>query len=456
MKVIPFVHEGLGNSSYLVELGDGTAVLIDPDRTTARYQAMAAAQGWRIVAALETHLHADFISGVTQLGDEGVAGLYVPEAAAARFPHQPLRPGARLVLGAHEVEVIASPGHTPEHVSYVIRGRAGPPALFSGGSLLVGGAARTDLIAPEQTDALTRAQYQTLTQAFAALPEETRLYPTHGGGSFCSAGGGGERTSTLGRERATNPLLAEPDEESFARAFASGFPAAPAYFYRLRPVNQAGPRPRREIPLPPPLDPTAFHAEQATALVVDARSKAAYAAGHIRGAISNAFRDAYATWLGWLVPPETPLLFVTDDVPLAGVVDESLLVGYEHFAGYLTGGMTAWRAAGYPVATTGLVDVQAARDAVLDGAMALDVREPGEFAAGHIAGARHIPLGRLTATLAELPRDRPLLVYCGHGERAASALSLLEGAGFRSPLLNLDHGFDAWQAAGYPVAMGEH
>jgi glyoxylase-like metal-dependent hydrolase (beta-lactamase superfamily II) len=367
VKVIPFVHEGLGNSSYLVEIGDGTAALIDPARTTARYQATAAAQGWRIVAALETHLHADFVSGMTQLGDEGVGGLYVPEAAAARFPHQPLVPGARLRLGAYEVEVIASPGHTPEHVSYVIRGQAGPPALFSGGSLLVGGAARTDLIAPEQTDVLTRAQYHTLTQAFAALPDQTRLYPTHGSGSFCSAGGGGERTSTLGRERVTNPLLTEPDEESFARAFTAGFPVAPAYFYRLRPVNQAGPRPRREIPLPPPLDPTAFDAAQSTALVVDVRSKEAYAAGHIPGALSNPFRDAYATWLGWLVPPDTPLLFVTDDVPLADVVDESLLVGYEHFAGDLSGGMTAWRAAGYPVATTALVDAQTAREAVLAG-----------------------------------------------------------------------------------------
>lgn len=455
MKVIPFVHEGLGNSSYLVEFGDGTAALIDPDRTTARYQAAAAAQGWRIVAVLETHLHADFISGVTQLGDEGVSGLYLPEAAAARFPHQALQPGARLRLGTHEVEVIASPGHTPEHVSYVIHGQAGPPALFSGGSLLVGGAARTDLIAPEQTDALTRAQYRTLTQAFAALPDETPLYPTHGGGSFCSTGGGGERTSTLGQERATNPLLAVPDEATFARIFPASFPAAPAYFYRLRPTNQAGPRLRRDIPLPPPLDPAAFNAARQSALVVDVRSKEAYAAGHIPGALSNTFRDAYATWLGWLVPPNTPLLFVTDDVPLAGVLDESLLVGYEHFAGSLTGGMAAWQAAGYPVATTALVDAQGARDAVLAGAIALDVREPGEFAAGHIDGAWHVPLGRIETVLAELPPDRPVVAYCGHGERSATGLSLLERAGVRGPLLNLDNGLGAWQAAGYPVALGE-
>lgn len=455
MKVIPFVHEGLGNSSYLVELGDGNAVLVDPDRTTARYQAAAEARGWQIVAALETHLHADFVSGVTQLGADGVPNLFLPEAAAARFHHQPLVPGTRLRLGAREVEVIASPGHTPEHVSYAIRGPAGPPALFSGGSLLAGGAARTDLIAPDQTDALTRAQYRTLTRSFAALPDSTRLYPTHGGGSFCSAGGGGDRTSTLGWERSTNPLLAYPDEETFARTFPATFPAAPDYFFRMRAVNQAGPRLRRDIPMPPSLDPAAFDAARGQAFVIDVRSKEDYAKAHIPGALSNPFRDAYAVWLGWLVPAETPLLFVTDGVDLERVVEESLLVGFEHFAGWLTGGMDAWQRAGFPTATAALVDAAVARATVLDGAFVLDVREPDEFATGHIDGARNIPLGKLAMTLAQLPRDRPILTYCGHGERAATALSLIERADFAGPLINLDGGFDAWESAGYAVAVNE-
>jgi hydroxyacylglutathione hydrolase len=454
MKVIPFIHEGLGNSSYLVHLGDATAAVIDPDRTTARYLAAAEAQGWRIVATFETHLHADFVSGTTQLADDGVARLFLPEAAAARFPHTPLRPGTRLRLGRSEVEVIGSPGHTPEHLSYVFRSAAGPPALFSGGSLLAGGAARTDLIAPDQTDALTRAQYRTLTRSFAALPDETLLYPTHGGGSFCSAGGGGGRTSTLGRERATNPLLAYPDEETFTRDFPTTFPAAPAYFFRLRPVNQAGPRLRRDIAMPPPLTPAEFDVARQSALVVDVRPKEAYAAGHIPGAITNTLRDAYATWLGWLVPPDTPLLFVTDGAPLPLLVDESLLVGYERFAGWLAGGMAAWQAAGLPVASGALVDAAAARDAITGGALVLDIREPAEFAAGHIPDALHIPLGRLPCELDRLPWDRPIVAYCGHGERAATALSLLEQAGLTGPFLNLDNGFGAWQAAGYPTAVG--
>lgn len=450
MIVIPFVHEGLGNSSYLVELGAGSAILIDPDRTAGRYLHTAAARGLTVVAAFETHLHADFISGSTELAAAGVPRVVAPRAAGVCFPHQPVTPGERLRLGGWDVEAIASPGHTPEHLSYVVRGPAGPPLLFSGGSLIVGGAARTDLIAPDQTTALTRAQYRTLHDAFDGLPDDTMLYPTHGGGSFCSAGGGGERTSTLGRERATNPLLQMTDEAAFTRWFPSTFPAAPAYFFRLRPVNQRGPRPRRDIVLPPALTPAEFAAAAREALVIDVRAKEAYAAGHIPGALSNAFRDAYATWLGWLVQPETALLFVTDDdVALERVIDESLLVGYERFAGWLAGGMSGWHAAGLPVKTGELVSATTARRLLLDGAIALDVREPSEVGAGAIAGARRAPLGTLAQRLDELPKDRPIVAYCGHGERSATALSLLERAGWAGPLVNLDGGYGAWQEAGY-------
>ncbi|MHB8576410.1 MAG: rhodanese-like domain-containing protein, partial [Dehalococcoidia bacterium] len=364
--------------------------------------------------------------------------------------HRPVNAGDCISIGGSLVQGIASPGHTPEHLSYVIRPPSGPSLLFSGGALIVGGAARTDLIAPDQTETLTRATYRTLHTAFAALPDETLLFPTHGGGSFCSAGAGGERTSTLGHERATNPLLATEDEDVFTRWFPRTFPPAPAYFYRLRPVNQAGPRPRREIAFPPALSPTAFDAARAHALVVDVRSKEDYHAGHIPGALSNALRDGYATWLGWLVPPDTPLLFVANGVDLDRVIDESLLVGYERFAGRLEGGMAAWTAAGLPCQRSALVTAQEAAAALRAGAVSLVVRESSEYAEGHLPDAFHIPLGRLEAEFDRLPGGRPLIAYCGHGERAATAISLLERAGIAQPLLNLDGGFGAWQAAGLP------
>jgi glyoxylase-like metal-dependent hydrolase (beta-lactamase superfamily II)/rhodanese-related sulfurtransferase len=455
MNIIPFIHEGLGNSSYLVGLDGGNAILVDPDRTVQRYLDAADARGWRIATVLETHLHADFVSGAHELASAVGAKLFVPEDEGLRLPHQGIRGSERWVLDGVEIESIASPGHTPEHMSYVIRAGSHPPALFSGGSLMVGGAARTDLISPDMTDELTRAQYRTLRVAFSTLPDETGLYPTHGGGSFCSSGGtggtGGSRTSTLGAERSSNPLLAFSSEDEFADWFPTTLPSAPDYYFRMRAFNQAGPRLRRDIQPPPSLTPTEFNDRRRDAVVIDARPIGAYAKAHVSGSISIEFRDAFAVWLGWLVPADARLLFVAGDAPVEQLIDESLLVGYERFAGVLDGGVHAWEDAGLPVARSGLITAGEARRVLLDGATVLDVRELGEYASGHIPDARHVPLGELAGRVDELPLDRPVVAYCGHGERSATALSLLERSG-RTALLNLDGGIDVWRDAGYPIA----
>jgi hydroxyacylglutathione hydrolase len=256
--------------------------------------------------------------------------------------------------------------------------------------------------------------------------------------------------STLGEERAHNPLLLLDDEDEFVRWFPSTFRAAPSYFFKTRPINQAGPRLRREIPQPPPLSPEEFDHLRQHALVIDVRPMADYTERHVPGSLSNTFRSVYATWLGWLVPREVPLLFVTGQVPLERVVDESLLVGYEHFAGWLAGGMEAWAASGRPVQEAKLVDARQARQALQEGAVSLDVREQQEFESGHIPGSIHIPLGSLESHLDRLPKGNPILVYCGHGERSATGLSLLERADF-GPLLNLDGGIGAWKESNYRV-----
>lgn len=450
MTVVPFVHEGLGNSSYLVELGEKKAALIDPDRNVRRYLQAAESRGWDIDAVFETHLHADFVSGAREAANATGARIFAPQAGTYRFPIEPMKAGDRMRFGGVELEAIGSPGHTPEHLSYVVRGAGRPDQLFSGGSLIVGGAARTDLIAPDQTTSLTRSQYRTLTQAFEALADETLLYPTHGGGSFCSTGAGAERTSTLGKERATNPLLDRDDEDEFVRWFPTSFPAVPAYFSRMRPINQGGPRFRSEIAMPPALSPDDFERARDGALVVDVRPFESYAEAHVDGALSIAFRDVYATWLGWLVPADTKLLFVTGDERLEDVIDQSLLVGYEDFAGWLDGGMDAWTAAGKSVSTSTVVDAAEARSVLSNGAVAVDVREPGELASGTIPGAVTIPLGALAGHELDRPNGQPVVVYCGHGERAASAASVLERAGFTS-VSNLRDGIGAWRKAEYPI-----
>jgi glyoxylase-like metal-dependent hydrolase (beta-lactamase superfamily II)/rhodanese-related sulfurtransferase len=450
MKTIQFIHEGLGNSSYILDLGNGSAVLIDPDRNVSRYRDALQSHGLQVAGIFETHLHADFVSGVRELAGDTGAPIFLAAAAESRLPHRGLHGGEVLELDGCEITAIASAGHTPEHLSYVYRTASGPPFLFSGGSLIVGGAARTDLISPDMTEPLSRAQFRTLREAFSGLPDETILYPTHGGGSFCSTGVGQERTSTLGRERQENPLLSLADEDEFVSWFPTTFPAVPDYFFRLRAVNQSGPLLRREIAFPPPLTPDAFASAIATSVVVDARSKEEYARGHIAGALNNTYRDDYPVWLGWLVPENAPLLFVTADTPVESLVEQSLLVGYERFAGWLDGGVKAWSDSGRELRTTALVSADQAHKYLLDGAAVLDIREPSEYQAGHIEGSVHVPLGSLTDSTNRVPNDRPVVVYCGHGERASTAISLLEAAGWRD-LINLDGGIGAWSGAGYKV-----
>ena len=448
MRVIPFVHEGLGNSSYVVDLGNGSAIAIDPDRSVARYMEALQADGLALAGVFETHLHADFVSGAREIGDRIGAALFLPEGEGSKLLHRPIHGGQAIALNGCEVTAVASPGHTPEHLSYVVRGVSAPPMLFSGGSLIVGGAARTDLISADMTESLTRDQFRTIRHSFSELSDETLLFPTHGGGSFCSTGAGGERTSTLGRERRENSLLTFEDENEFVRWFPTTFPAVPAYFFRLRAVNQKGPRLRRDIPGPRPLDAEEFAAVRGQAIVIDVRSKEAYSRGHIPGSLNNTLRDVYPVWLGWLVPADARLLFVADEQSIEEVVDQSLLVGYEDFAGWLLGGAEAWQSSGRELAKVQLVDAPLGRKLLREGAASLDVREADEYRAGHIEGSIHVPLGRVIQDVDRVPRDRPVVVYCGHGERSSTAVSLLERAGF-SDLVNLDGGTGAWEDAGY-------
>ena len=282
------------------------------------------------------------------------------------------------------------------------------PVLFSGGALIVGGAARTDLSGPELTERLTRHAFETLQHAFADLPDETPLMPTHGSGSFCSTGSGTEHTSTLGEERATNPLLSMSDH-TFMESWPATFPRTPAYFSRMREVNWAGPRLRTDIEMPRPLAPKAFAdaASEPGSIVVDVRDPGSYAEAHGEGALAIPFRDSFPTWLGWLVPADARLLLVLGDDPLDDVVDACALVGFERFAGYLDGGIEAWREAGLPVRSLPAIGAEDTVPWLQMGAQPLDVREPDELERGTVAGAVSVPLGDLPQAAGTLPTGRP-------------------------------------------------
>ena len=449
MDVQLFRDAGLGNGSYLIEVSAGRTVLVDPDRRVRRYLDAARDRGFEIAGVLDTHLHADFVSGAQDIRAETGAELYEPAEAGVPFPHTPVKPGERIDLGDVEVEVLSTPGHSPEHVSYVFR-RDGDaaPVLFSGGALIVGGAARSDLAGPELTDHLTLHEYETLQRAFSDLPDETLLKPTHGGGSFCSAGSGEKHTSTLGEERGTNPLLSMTEQE-FLTKWPASFPRTPAYFARMREVNWSGPRLRTDIEMPRPLAPEAFAAaaSQEGSVVVDVRDPASYAEGHGQGALAIPFRDAFPTWVGWLVSADSRLLLVLGDASLEDVVDACLLVGLELFEGYLDGGMEAWREAGLPVRSLPSIGPDDVVSWMEKGAQPIDVREPDELELGGVAGAVSVPLGDLPGHSGTLPAGRPLLVYCASGMRSTTAASLLERAGV-GPVMNLRGGYGAWREAG--------
>ena len=346
--------------------------------------------------------------------------------------------------------MIATPGHTGEHLAFLLLDGNRPLGVFTGGSLIVGSAARTDLVSPDRTVDLARAQYASV-QRLLTLPDDLPVWPTHGAGSFCSAPPGAARTTTIGRERTTNPLLvpatgaagagaangAAAGEEAFVSRLLAGLGNYPTYFGRLGEANRRGP-----ALVPTPVAPALLGVDDVLALmsigaqVVDVRPVAAFAAGHVPGSVSNPLRAAFGTWLGWLTDPDQPIVVVRDatsqtDADLDDVAWQALKVGYDNVVGELDGGLPRWRDAGLPVATTTVTDASGAATGISDRqTTVLDVRQANEYAAGHLPGAVHLELGRLTDpdTLVSVP-EGPVLVMCGHGERAMSAASLLLAAG---------------------------
>lgn len=421
--IVPFVDEGLGNSSYLVDLGDGSALVVDPGRDPRPYLAEAETRGLHVAMAVETHLHADFVSGSSELAAHGsrvVAAL----AAGLEHPHHGLAGGQRLDVGGLTLEALATPGHTPEHLAYLLRDGSHPVALFSGGSLLVGAVARTDLISPERTEELARSLWTSIQEQLLTLPDELAVYPTHGAGSFCSVAPGGERVTTIGRERSSNPLLASSDENDFVARLLAGFGTFPPYFLELRDVNRRGPGVLGRWPTLSALDVGAVRSLVADgAMIIDVRPVEAFAAGHVPGSLSIPLRPQLVSWLGWLVDRDRTIVFVIDgDQDRRDLVRQCLAIGYERLAGELAGGIEAWRSDDLPVATVELV---AAEDAF---GTLVDVRQHNEFAAGHVPHAINLELGDTAEQASVLP-DGPLTVMCGHGERAMSAVSILQAQG---------------------------
>ncbi|AOR30016.1 MBL fold metallo-hydrolase [Streptomyces fodineus] len=420
---------GLGNRSYLAG-GERTAVAVDPPRDVDRVLAAAARRGVRISHVVETHIHNDYVTGGLDLARITGAAYLVPAGAGVSFARIPVHDGDRTVIDTGLVlRALATPGHTPHHTAYVLEELGTAVAAFTGGSLLIGTVGRPDLVEPRLTESLARAQHASAHRLATELPDGAAVLPTHGFGSFCSAGRAEGNETTIGKEKASNEALTQ-DVDTFVTRMLAGLDDVPAYYAHMAPANSAGPTPV-DLTTPAIADAAEIAARLAAGeWVVDLRNRIAFAEGHVTGTYNFEADGQLATYLAWLIPWGKPVTLLAESAEqLAHAQRELVRVGIDRPAAAATGEPSAWTAEGdalaaFPRAT--FADLAGRHPA--KGVVALDVRRACERAAGYIEGSVHIPLHTLHRRLDEVPPGE-VWVHCAGGMRAAIAASLLDAAG---------------------------
>ena len=467
------VSEGLAHYSYL--LGDrasGQCLVIDPRRDVEIYLDIARANEMRIVNILETHIHADYVSGGLELAARTGAPLSISAYGEVGFDHVPLEDGAVISLGELEFKVLHTPGHTPEHISFLLSGGMGsekPWALFSGDLLFAGEVGRPDLLGEEIEEALVHQLFDSLHQKVLTLGDEITVYPAHGAGSPCGASIGDRPLTTIGYERLNNPTLQIKKKEDFIQAVREALAPAPVYYQRVKMINTVGPRVLGTLPLIPPLSAQEFRelAEEDEAIIIDGRELTAYGGGHIPGAIHIGLRTSFPIWAGEVIDETFPVWagrMIDPEMQIGLVLPEDIQpemaqlylfrIGIEKVAGYLREGFRTWLEAGYPFLRTEQLSVHELRKQIEEGAalQIVDVRRQREWAKGHIPGAKQIYVADLLDRADELEPGVPVVTYCGTGYRASIGSSLLEKAGFE--VKNIPGSMSAWRQAGFPEGKG--
>ena len=459
-----FLHqfhlESLGHASYLVgDESTGEALVLDPQRDVHGYFETARARGCRLAYVIDTHGHNDYVSGICEVVARA-PGIAVLGSAAGElgYDHRAVSDGQVVEMGDVAFEFRHTPGHTPEHVSVLVRDRAigdDPAVLLSGGALLVGDVARPDLLggadrARESADAMC----EMLRSKILTLPDHVEVFPTHVAGSLCGGSIGARLSTTVGYERRTNPVLRRLAGVDVASGCLDllDLPAVPPYWTRMRGQNLAGPALLGTLAEPPALDVEQVADRQsAGALVLDARQPESFAGGHVPGSVNAGLGSSFSTWAGTVVPDGADVVLVLDRADdLWEATWQLLRIGYRAPVGWLGGGMSEWRTSGRPIATLGQLTVKAARDRAARGEVELlDVRQPGEWRAGHAEDATWITAGELPSRLGELPADRTYAVICGSGFRSSVIASLLVARG--RDALTVVGGMTAWKAAGLPI-----
>jgi len=451
--------EGIAELSYLIGDDDeGVAAVFDPRPDCDVYVDMAREAGLAITHIFETHIHADLVSGSRELcARVESARIFASNEGGAEygFEHEKVNDGDRFTFG--ELLVIArhTPGHTPEHMSYLLADADHPDdpwGILTGDSLFVSSAGRPDLLGEKHTKQLAEQQFRTLRDFYLKMPDHVMIYPNHGAGSPCGADIGNRLSSTIGYERRFNKFLQFDEVQKFTEYALATAPPVPKYYPVMKKVNAQGPQVLGNLPRVPGLPPKAFKEaiEKKNGVLVDVRTMLAFGGGHIPGALNIGGSPILSIWAGWMLDPDEPILLVLESKnDLEEIVRLFIRTGYTKFSGYLVGGMKAWDAAGFPLTEVGQMSVhelnRRARDLQI-----VDVRSPREWENGHVPGARHIFLPELRKRADELDPSNPTAVYCGSGYRASIATSILKPTGFEK-LWNVPGSWEAWKKAKLPV-----
>lgn len=434
MDVKVLTTPGLGDKSYVLA-HEGIGVVVDPQRDLDRFHAVIEELGVEPRYVLETHLHNDYVSGGRHLAEVTGAELVLPAGAGTQFAYLPAFHQEDLDAGSFQLRPLHTPGHTPEHVSYVVVIDDEPVGVFSGGSLLVGSAGRTDLLGVDRANSLVRLQYQSVMR-LAELPGDVGLYPTHGAGSFCTASEAGGATSTIGEELKTNPVLQYGDAEDFAVGQLTGLPPYPSYYAYMGPMNLVGPEPYVPEPIPEMTPAQLQAAMEQGAVVVDARYKTTFAEAHIPGSWGMELGSDFATWIGWLLPFNAPMVLILEEGESIDEARDALArIGFENILGVMWG-LDAWIEEGRETVSHATMTARQYLEEANGSRQLVDVRAPTEWEDGTLDGSVLCHLPDLVESIPEgLDPEQPVYLGCTTGHRASIAAGVLADRGYEPVVL---------------------
>jgi glyoxylase-like metal-dependent hydrolase (beta-lactamase superfamily II)/rhodanese-related sulfurtransferase len=448
----------LAHASYLIGSA-GEAAVVDPQRDVDEYLAEAAAQGLQIKYVIETHLHADFVSGHQEIAARTGAQIVFGAQAGVEFEHRAVREGEEIRMGQVVLRFLETPGHTPEGICILVTDTAAPdepPKLLTGDTLFIGDVGRPDLAGGKgyTSQVMAEMMYDSLHGKLLKLPDEVEVYPAHGAGSMCGRNMSKETSSTIGEQRKFNYALKPMSKDEFVQMMTADLPEAPSYFPKDAEINRSGARGLSELQPPQALTPQEVSELRDGHILLDVRAATDFGAAHVPGSMNIGLGGQFAMWAGSLIPLNSAIIIIADT---NAQVDESVVrlarVGIENVKGYLDGGVQSWQDAGLPIDAIAQVSVSQLKEQMANSDLQIvDVRRPGEYVSGHVPSALNAPLASLDKSLNPLPlkKDKLTAVICAGGYRSSAAASLLQKQGF-SNLLNVSGGTGAWVSAGYPV-----